>query len=117
MISVWRLLSAGARVDARSCHQWTPLQFAARYGHVSILRELIGAGANINLRGFHGWTALYYGARSGHLDATEVLLLAGADVHALDNDKRTAAQEAITYGCQEVLRILKKFADRQETGL
>lgn len=49
------------------------------------------------------------GARSGHLDATEEVLNASADVFALDNDKRTAAQEAITYGHQEVLRMLKKF--------
>jgi ankyrin repeat protein len=116
LVSVRRLLSAGAKVDARSYHQWTPLQLAARYGHVSILRELIGAGADINLRGFHGWTALYYGARSGDLDVTEVLLSAGAEAHSLDNDRRTAAQEAITYGHQEVLGMLEKFAGGQESS-
>lgn len=71
----------------------------------------IRAGANTNSRGSHGWAALHYVARSGHLDAMKVLLDAGADVYALDNDQRTAAQEALTYGHQEVLlRMFNKSA-------
>jgi len=40
----------------------------------------------------------------------KVLLDAGADVYALDNDQRTAAQDALTYGHQKVLRMLNKSA-------
>merc|ERR1711939_653095 len=106
-VSVRRLVHAGASVDARSYNQWTPVHFAARYGQVSVLRELIRNTADVNLRGFHGWTALHYAARSGYLEAIELLLSAGAEVNALDNDKRTAAQEAIQFHHYDVLRVLE----------
>jgi ankyrin repeat protein len=43
------------------------------------------------------------------LDVIEVLLNAGAEVGTLDNDKRTAAQEATKFGHYKVLRVLEEW--------
>lgn len=39
------LLAAGADVDRRTFNQWTPLHFAAFYGHLAMVRCLLQAGA------------------------------------------------------------------------
>lgn len=40
------LIEAGANLEARSSHRWTPLHMAAFYGNVCMVRTLVESGAN-----------------------------------------------------------------------
>lgn len=80
------LLRCNQDLDMTTCHGWTALQLAARYGNEQISALLLQNGSDPNKPGFHGWTSLHYAARSGHRKLTELLIDAGACTSILDND-------------------------------
>src|SRR5256886_12734196 len=49
----------------------TPLMFAAKAGHVEVMRALVAAGADANAKAQDGTTVLTAAAGSGHLDAVQ----------------------------------------------
>ena len=56
----------------------TPLDFAARKGHTSVVELLLKAdGVDVNKEKDNGWTPLYIAAREGHTSVVELLLKAG----------------------------------------
>ena len=61
---------------------FTPLLFAARGGHVDVVRALVAAGAPAGEAAADGTTALVIAAHSGHTPAALTLLEAGADPNA-----------------------------------
>jgi len=67
----------------------TPLHFAVRGGHVSIVERLLAAGANVNAVANDRSTPLHYAAKEGHDVTVEWLLAAGANVNAVANDGLT----------------------------
>lgn len=73
------LVNAGADVDGRSSRGDTALFGAAKYGHLSVLRELIRLGADPNARNSAGQTPLHETTRA---DVARLLVAAGADVNA-----------------------------------
>jgi len=57
---VHALLQRNPNIDARTLHnQETPLMFAARKQHVSVLQILLKAGANPKIKNFNGQTAIH----------------------------------------------------------
>lgn len=44
------LVGAGADVCAADADGWTPLAFAARGGHLPVMREMLDAGAQVDSR-------------------------------------------------------------------
>lgn len=44
------LLGAHADANAADADGWTPLAFAARFGHLDIVKELLDAGARVDPR-------------------------------------------------------------------
>ena len=63
----------------------TPLQYAAREGHVDIVKMLIENDAKVNATDFNDCTALHHAARGGHVDVVKVLIQNGADVNAVQH--------------------------------
>lgn len=68
-----------ARVVARDGEGWTPLHWAALYGHAECAGFLIAHGAEVDARSGIGETPLMIAAESRRKEALGVLLDAGAD--------------------------------------
>ena len=82
---VERLLSQGARVDARE-KGFTPLLAAADSGHTDVCELLLQKGrANIEDTNPDGSTALNIAAGEGFVSTVELLLSEGANVSTKDN--------------------------------
>ncbi len=63
---------------------WTPLDWASRGGHDTVVQQLLDAGADANAKGEDGWTPLYWASRGGHDTVVQQLLNAGADANVKD---------------------------------
>jgi ankyrin repeat protein len=97
------LASRGADVNARSAvRDWprrmtaeerpkdmnrggmSALLFAAREGHLDVVRTLLGAGAKVDFTDPDGSTALILALMNGHWDTARLLIDAGSDVNHWD---------------------------------
>ena len=108
----------GTDPNSRDCEGWTPLAWAARKGHISLVEALLDVKADVNAaaaRGDGGRTALQAAAEGGYLDVMERLLAAGADINAATtggDGRRTALQAAAEGGHLDVMeRLLGAGAD------
>ena len=87
------LLKAGAKLDERNVHGWTPLHDAAHSGNLAAVRGLLALGADPNAASNAGLTPLHVAMRAPDhrlIAATAALLLAaGADPRRTDRDGQT----------------------------
>lgn len=75
------LLTRGAIVDAVGGElQSTPLQWAARQGHLEAVVLLVRAGADMRRRDAEGCASLHLAAQFGHTAVVAYLVARGADV-------------------------------------
>jgi len=65
------------------------LHFAARDGHLEVVKLLLERGVDPNVRNNHDSTPLHYAAKKCHVDVARVLLDHGADPTIRDNKGRT----------------------------
>ena len=84
------LTKAGADVNARGLHGYTPLHFAIFRGRKEVVDALIEAGADVNARGMHGYTLLHLVANNRELAIAKALIKAGANVNARDDMGNTS---------------------------
>ena len=82
---VRKLLDAGADVNVRNADkqrlQYTPLHWAAYYGHLEIAEILISRGADLDAEDPDYSTPLYLAAEEGHPKVVEFLISKGAKVN------------------------------------
>jgi ankyrin repeat protein len=78
---------------------WTPLHFAAKYGHETIADLLIERGAVIEAKDNGGWTPLHFAIIFGHEDLASKLLHNGADPNV--KNKVRASRFLGLAGCAE----------------
>jgi ankyrin repeat protein len=82
---VRELLDAGADVNVRNADkqrlQYTPLHWAAYYGHRDIAEILISRGADLDAEDPAYSTPLYLAAEEGHLEVVTFLISKGAKVN------------------------------------
>ncbi|KAJ9601555.1 hypothetical protein L9F63_000298 [Diploptera punctata] len=108
LISVQKLLKAGAYHSAPDKEEYTPLHWAAARGNLDIAQTLLDSGANIENKGgkkFH-FTPLHLASGEGHLEMCRMLLDRGAHVMALDRYRNTALHWAAWFGHLSVVQLL-----------
>ena len=62
------------------------LMFAARCGHLEIVRELVKNGANVDLVNESGWSVLILAAYYGHVGVVKYLVESGASVDLVNDE-------------------------------
>ena len=103
------MLSNGADVNVTAGAKTTPLNFAAREGHVDIVKRLLWRGAAIESRSDkHNRTPLMEAAENGHASVVAVLLRHGADQKARGQFNNTAFDLARAAGRVSVAELLRR---------
>ena len=99
------LLAAGAPVNPREFHVWSPLAEAAWSRKLDVMKTLLKAGANVDAVDHQGTTYL---AGYGFFDkrVLKTLLHAGANPNACDKSGRTALMQAANYGYEDAVVLL-----------
>jgi ankyrin len=105
------LLDRGASATNRVAETWTPLHFAAKYGHgrANIVRLLVDKGAHVNYRLGKGATPLFLASQIGDEAVARALLDDGADMSTTDSSRGQALaplQVAAKFGRHAVIRLL-----------
>lgn len=124
-----KLIAAGGVVNGPNVGGWTPLIYAAYYGHKSIVELLLANNANINQTSqvlidriqityqqqkgvmyrivFQtGCSALYRACTANRPEMVQLLLEAGADVNLATKDGRTPLAVASWYGYTDIVKII-----------
>jgi ankyrin repeat protein len=98
-------------VNAWSDDGFTPLHFAAFFGHPAAAKLLVERGADLEARSTNEQFALdarplHSATAAGQREVCEVLLDAGADVNAVQHGRYTPLLEARENGDEELARLL-----------
>lgn len=114
------LLAAGADVSVvvvTSGYEHWALGFAARMGHISVLKLLVRHGADVNAVSSRGLTALHYAAVRNQAAAIVALAEAGANIEATvdeDGGGGTTLHAAAVMRCYEAALALLKLGANLE---
>jgi uncharacterized protein len=107
-----------ALASAWSEDGFTPLHFAAFFGHPEAAKLLVERGADLDARSTNEQFALdaaplHSASAAGQLEVCRVLLDAGADVNAVQHGGYTALLDAAANGNDELVEfLLERGADR-----
>ncbi|HTM10726.1 MAG TPA: ankyrin repeat domain-containing protein [Verrucomicrobiae bacterium] len=105
---VKEFLMRGANVRYRH-GGWTVLMFAAREGHVDIVRLLLDSGADPNATSdnkYDGARPLTIAAEHGNVEVIKLLLSRGADVNGRNAHGDTALMYGAQYNHVDVAKVL-----------
>ncbi|KAF5548267.1 ankyrin protein [Fusarium mexicanum] len=112
--TVLALLEKGYPADSRGVFWWTPLFYAARYGHEEVVKLLV-ARDDVELNsidGLYGATPLSWAAKSGHAAVVKVLLQKKRVLADYANQgSQTPLSFAAENGHREVVRLLLSRRD------
>ncbi|KAL6699880.1 ankyrin repeat-containing domain protein [Trichoderma pleuroticola] len=114
------LLDLGHSPNEEDAWKRRPLWYAARNGHVALVKLLLARGAIVNITDDAEESPLFTAAKNGHQEVVEELLAVGADVNALPGFLgKNALVEAVRNGHQQVVeKLLAAGADVETlTGL
>ncbi|KAJ7585110.1 Pfs, NACHT and ankyrin domain protein [Mycena floridula] len=101
--------SAATSIDKNGS---TPLSYAARQGHIDIVKLLLEKNADPAAADQYKCTPLSHAARRGHIDIVKLLLEKNADPAAADQYKRTPLSYAARWGHIDIVKLLlEKNAD------
>jgi ankyrin repeat protein len=107
MAKVQKALQQGADIDHKSdLGGDTALTYAARYGHIDIVRLLLDKGAKIDAKNNYGQTALAQSAEHGNIEIVRLLLEKGASIEAGDKYGKTPLGESVEKAHFDVARAL-----------
>ena len=108
-------LAAGADVNTKDDHEYTPLHWAAMEGRREVAELLISQGANVNAKSRTGSTPLQYAAFDRCKEIAELLIAAGADVNASSKNGSTLLDFAISGYQFKIVDLLRKNGGKHGT--
>ena len=96
---------------------YTPLHYAAYFGHDDAVRYLIAIGADVAAISMDPLRnqPLHAAANSGHTEIARILLDAGADVNAEQSGQWTALHGAAQQGFPDVVSLLLERGARPDS--
>lgn len=101
------LIDRGADIQAANRYGINPMQIAAEFGYLDMMKLLLAKGADANSRGPTGEPVLFAAIRSGNTRVVRLLLDSGAQVDARDPVfEQTALMVAVRENSPEVVRLL-----------
>lgn len=116
---VTRLLNGRIRLDLEAEYETctegdpeenngsTPLQLAARYGHLEVVKYLTTKGANINSEdASNNFSPLFLASREGHLKVVEYLVQTGANLESSEKGGCTPLHAAADEDHLEIVKFL-----------
>ncbi len=107
LIKVKELLEKDPKlVNAQGENLYTPLFYAAGYGHIDIVKELINRGAKVNMQSTSGWSPLHYAAIMGHREVAETLIVNNADINIKNKMGQTPLHWALWDSQFEICELL-----------
>ncbi|CAC5404614.1 unnamed protein product [Mytilus coruscus] len=68
------LITQGSQLDVTDRGGWTPLMWAALFGHLEVVTFLVTKGSQLEAKDKDGETALHYAARYGRIETTKWLI-------------------------------------------
>ena len=104
---VEQYLAKGEDINAADRYGFTPLIYAAYYGHYPMVKFLCEKGADVNRQNNEGQTALLYAAYYNHVNIARILLAHKADPNIVNNYGYNALEYAKKYEYKELQGILK----------
>lgn len=87
--------------DIRFNDGLSPLHFAAKDGHLGVVRYLIEKKARVNAKNASGAPPLHEAFRYGKIEAAKLLIQAGADVNARDANGNAAMHLVMPLGARQ----------------
>jgi len=106
------LLKNGANIEA-ACQSsgWTSIMLAAKFGHLTALKDLIEAGADYQKGDNDGNTSLMLASKYGKYDIVQELLAAGADHLRANKYGKQALDLAMN---KRMATLIQDFQNRSE---
>ncbi|GAB1605185.1 ankyrin repeat, SAM and basic leucine zipper domain-containing protein 1-like [Argonauta hians] len=96
------LVDHGAKVDCMDRYHMTPLMYAAKRGHLTIVQKLLEFNADPNVTDNQRWSALFHAANNGFMAVVMELMKNGAHTGLKDHRRHTAADIAYLRSFEEV---------------
>jgi ankyrin repeat protein len=106
LVVVRKLISEGARINARDQRGRTALLAATQRNEVAVARFLIREGADVNAKDFIQDTPFLYAAAEGRVEILKMALAAGADVNDINRQGGTALIPSAHHGHVEAVKLL-----------
>ncbi|KAK4161596.1 hypothetical protein QBC43DRAFT_243126 [Cladorrhinum sp. PSN259] len=109
---------SNVEIDPKDSRNRTPLSWAAKQGHETVVQLLLEKGADVKSKDSRGWTPLIWAAYQGHETVVQLLLKKGADVESKDRRGWTPLIWAAYQGHETVVQLLlEKGADVESKNI
>ena len=90
-------------------HGWTPLHFAAKAGHLDVVKLLVESGACTKHETIDNKMPISLAASAGHTDVLSYLLRQDRNTHLLLDDSKVSAGELNAWSCRTYCAHLLPF--------
>ena len=106
-------LAAGADVNDKDEHGWSPLLCASGEGHIELSEFLIAKGASLNVKGgYPEMSPLHAAAGENHKEIAAILIIKGADVNLKNDDGETPLDWAEEEENTDLAGLLRKHGGK-----
>ena len=101
------LIDAGADIEAKDDHEWSPLHMACEAGKIANVKMLVKAGAEVFVTNDDGDTCLILATYHGHTDSVRYIVgLREVDLNHKGFNDLTALQNAVDKEHPDVVQLL-----------